>query len=110
MTTPSETTGTDIGLWTILAGVAAFVFKKWLAKLNPWPLLQRMMISLSEPLMQVHMRPLIDKLDSHGEKIDSQGEKIDHVCKVIDRLPGAEAAHAAVDADERRHARWGTTG
>lgn len=103
MTTPNETTGTDIGLLAVLGTILAFIGKKWLAKLNPWPLLQRAMVSLSEPLMKAHIGPLIEKIDCHGEKID-------RICKVIDNLPGADDAHAAVLAESvRDQSHWGRT-
>lgn len=75
-------------LWGAVAAAVALLGKGLIAKLNPWALLQRMAESLTGPVMDKRLIPLT--------------AKVDRACRVIDRLPGAEEAHAAIRAEDNK--------
>lgn len=99
MNTPNETPGIDIGVWGGMLAVLGFVCKRWLVKLNPFVLLQMGAVWLNEPLMRKHVGPVM-------EEQKRQGEILERACRVIDKLPGADAAHDAVRAEDAIESRW----
>ncbi len=82
MTGPSEH-GIDATGWGVLA-VAGGIIWAFAKRIDP----RLILVWVNEPVM----RPIHDKIDSHGRKLD-------RVCSVIDRMPGAQEAHAAVKAE-----------
>ncbi len=70
----------DWTIWSVLAGAAA-ILARWLA---PKISIRNGLAWLNEPTM----RPVHAKLD--------------RICRVIDKLPGAEEAHEAVRKEDHR--------
>ncbi len=89
--TPTNENGLDGAGWAVLAAAGAVILA-FAKKLDP-----RLILAwFNEPTM----KPIHDRLDSLDHKWDK-------VCRVIDKIPGAEQAHAAIHGeDEERRKRW----
>lgn len=86
--TPQDSGADQPLLWGAVAAVLAVVIA-WAKRADP----RLILVWLNEPLMRKHIDPV--------------NAKLDRVCRVIDRLPGADDAHAAVSAeDTARKKRW----
>ena len=111
MSTPNEGGFSDAAPWVaILGGLGLLALKSWISKmasnLNPWKLAQHLAVSLNEPLMQKHMGPIHARFDEGDRRMGAIEEKVTHVQRVMDHLPGADAAHEAVGAEDRARSRW----
>ena len=105
--TPNDTNVSDNIPWlTALGGLCLFAARKWIAKINPWKLMQMAAVSLNEPLMQKHMGPIHDRLDRGDERMGRIEDKVERVQRVIDHLPGASEAHEAVKIEDAAKKRW----
>ncbi len=86
--------------WGSLGAICLLVFHKWLGKLNPWPLFQMAAESLTGPVVDKRFGPIRED----QQKIK---DMLSRACRVIDKLPGADEAHAAVRAeDEKERYNW----
>ena len=74
--------------WGSLGAACILIFHRWIGKLTPWPLAQMLAESLTGPVMDRRLSPMHAKLD--------------RICRVIDHMPDAEAAHAAVRAEDQK--------
>ncbi len=87
--------------WIIAGGgFVAVVFKKWALDLNPVRGLRWFADVINGPIMQKYNAPTL-------EEVKGLRRDFGYFQKVFDKLPDAQAAHAAVQAeDEKHHANW----
>lgn len=77
--------------WTGIVALGAVVIA-WAKRLSPLSLVQGAATMVFNPVMEKHIGPV--------------NRKLDKVCRVIDHLPGAQAAHQAVRLEDQNHDQW----
>lgn len=91
MNGPNETGITEYAGWAAGLGAVWIGLKRFFPKADP----RLLLVWANKPVMA----PVIERLDRFEGRLE-------RVQRVMDRLPGADAAHAAIQDEDEARKRW----
>ena len=96
----------NVGFYTLVLGTAIFVFKKWLSKINPLTLLQKLAMAINRPIVDAINAPILVRLDQQDREFREHKLITKRMSRVMQKIKGAQEALEQVEAEEAEEARW----